>query len=403
VIIWTPARNAENTLRRAIDSVLGQTYANFEYIIIDNASTDRTGDIISEYASKDSRVRLWSNKRNIFGTELFSDVTAKIINTECDFIAELDADDEYLPDFLEKSLRFSERENLDIVVCGNAFIDAQTGSVNGVRALSRDLIVERGGFSEYFSLYHQFVRTAWAKVFRLSVLRKCDFSRTEAVTYGADTVFSMEAFRNASRVGILAEALHNYYISPKSVSYKLDAKRIASDRILHEAARGFLISKTGAVTPRNEEFLLLVYMNAIKDTLNVLLNAEIHEHEKIAGVIDIFSHEYTKQLAAPEKLGALIGDAPGLTRQRRELFAAAAEWLLTREEVPDEQIEAFCAAGEFVCAACENAGGWLFFKKLLARFLLGVGRADEARPKLDELAKLLPGDPDVAGLRKMPP
>jgi hypothetical protein len=267
--------------------------------------------------------------------------------------------------------------------------------VLGTRGVDNDLILVDCGFSDKFPQYYQFMRTAWAKLFSLTVILRYKEERCPNVPYGWDTLFTQEAFRNSERVGIFAESLHKYYLNQKSASYIWQKQRIYADRLLLDSAHDFLISKTGHVSPRNKEFLLVVYMNAIKDTLSVLLNVDIPESEKISGVIDIFSHEYTKQLAAQAKFYSFPIESQAMIESRRALFSAAAEWLLAREEVPDDQIEAFCATGEFLCAACENAGGWLFFKRLLARFLIDAGRADEAKDKLDELAKLFSKDSDA--------
>jgi hypothetical protein len=175
-------------------------------------------------------------------------------------------------------LSFMEEHQLDIAACGNAFIDGGSGRVVGVRKVERQLVMEKPEeYDAHFGTYHQFMRTVWGKVYKLSVLRKCGFENAKQVSYGEDTACVMEAFRNARRVGIFAETLHQYYISPKSVSYRLDRKRIASDRILHEEACRFLASKCGAVSPQNERFLFLVYFNAIKDTLNVLLRTPMRQ------------------------------------------------------------------------------------------------------------------------------
>jgi hypothetical protein len=117
------------------------------------------------------------------------------------------------------------------------------------------------------------------------------------------------------------------------------------------------------------------------------------------GILDIFSHADTKRLAAWKNLGTIFGDVAGMTRQRTGLFAAAAKWLLLRKEVPDEQVERFCDVGQLVCAAAENADGWVFFKKLRAQFWIGNGRTDKARAEVDELAELLPADREIAGFQ----
>ena len=56
IYIRTCAYNAEKTLKKAIDSVLNQTYGEFVYYILDNGSTDATGDIIRAYAKQDKRI-----------------------------------------------------------------------------------------------------------------------------------------------------------------------------------------------------------------------------------------------------------------------------------------------------------------------------------------------------------
>jgi glycosyltransferase involved in cell wall biosynthesis len=400
IVCVTCAYNAESTLERAVKSVLKQTFADFEYYIIDNGSTDTTRLIIQRYERTDKRVKGIYIDTNpgysIYNNWLCETLKASSLNGN--WLSFLDADDEYFSSFFAQMFRFANENTYDIVCCGNEFYDAGARRIQGKRLLPANLCIDTSSaFDANLPVYYQFIRTQWGKLFSFDVLRKCDFSRVLGAV-NSDTSLCIEAFRNSNRIGILSESLHRYYIYPTSSSYKIWGNRNLYDQLLLDRARDFLIAKTGCITSRNGEFLLLVYMNAIKDTLNVLLNAEIPEHEKIACVIDIFSHKHTKQLATPENLGALIGDAPGQTKQRRELFTAVAQWLLTREEVPDEQIEQFCAVGEFVCAACENADGWIFFKKLLARFLLDTGRAEEAHPKLDELANLLPGDAEISAL-----
>jgi hypothetical protein len=68
VSIGLPVYNGEEFLEESIESLLAQTYEDFELLISDNASTDRTEEICRKYAAQDARVRYWRNPRNIGGT-----------------------------------------------------------------------------------------------------------------------------------------------------------------------------------------------------------------------------------------------------------------------------------------------------------------------------------------------
>ena len=95
IYVRTCAYNAEKTIRRAMDSVLNQTYRDITYYVLDNGSTDRTGEIVKEYALNDSRVVPFYNKVNRDLTEnpQFWLVSHEL--KEEDYFCILDADDEY--------------------------------------------------------------------------------------------------------------------------------------------------------------------------------------------------------------------------------------------------------------------------------------------------------------------
>lgn len=394
VILYTQAYNSKETMERTIRSVVSQTYTNWTWHLVDNGSTDKTSRIIRAYAAQDARIKPSRNQKNHVwesGNSVFEILTQY---DDGDYFCWLDADDEYKPDFLEKIFDFIQRNHLDIAACGTDLIDSCTNKNLGTRKLNQNLILQGNAFETYFPAYHQFMRTSWCKLYSLSVLRSFDFGIFNQVSYGWDTIFAMGAFRRAKRVGILAESLHKYYISPKSMSYQWDSKRIGSDRILYETACNFLVDKCGSISPQNENFLLAVYMNALKDTLNVLLNARISMQEKIAGVIDIFSHKYTEQLMAKEHFGLSAGSVAEMAK-RKELFSAVTNWMLSLDEIPSELVERYCRVGELLSATIENADSWLFFKKLRVRFSLEQGRKDEARDSLFELVELIPNDPEI--------
>lgn len=106
--------NRENLIGRAIESILVQTYKDFEFIIIDNGSTDKSGDIAEEYAKKDSRIKVIHRKRGNIGAGRNTALDA----AKGDYVAFIDDDDWAEPDFLEFLRNLIVENNADISICG---------------------------------------------------------------------------------------------------------------------------------------------------------------------------------------------------------------------------------------------------------------------------------------------
>ena len=108
--------NREGLVSRAIESVLAQTYRDFEFIIVDNGSTDRSGQIADEYAARDSRVRVLHRERGNIGAGRNTGLDA----ARGEYIAFIDDDDWAEPDFLAFLYRLAEENRADVAVCGAA-------------------------------------------------------------------------------------------------------------------------------------------------------------------------------------------------------------------------------------------------------------------------------------------
>lgn len=275
VLIYVQAYNAEKTLERCLKSIEMQTYKEFECVIYDNGSKDDTEKIANRFSEKDGRfivVHRDENDTTLFFryfVPLFVEKYTGII----DYFCNLDSDDEYKADFLEKSITFLEKNELDLVASGGDFIDANTGKCVSKREVEQDLIIEDENFGSYFPIYHQFMRTIWGKLYRFSLLGKIDCERCMCMGYGGDTFFVFNILHFCKRIGIMNKNLHKYYMSLKSRSYTFSEKRIESDTKLLQEAITFLVYKVGYVSPMNQNFLMQVYKNAISDTIEVLFDS----------------------------------------------------------------------------------------------------------------------------------
>lgn len=106
-----PTLNAEKYIRKSIDSILNQTFKNFEFIIIDDTSTDNTTKIIKSY--KDKRIKLIRGNNQGISSAL----NLGIKHSKGEYIARMDADDISLPQRFEKQVKFMD-QHPEIGICG---------------------------------------------------------------------------------------------------------------------------------------------------------------------------------------------------------------------------------------------------------------------------------------------
>lgn len=118
VSIIMAAYNAEKTISVAIQSVLTQTHKNWELLVVDDHSNDRTASIVQSY--DDPRIRLLQHDKNC-GVSLSR--KSGMDNAKGTWIAILDSDDMWVSTKLEKQIKFAERTGAELVFTGSAFMD----------------------------------------------------------------------------------------------------------------------------------------------------------------------------------------------------------------------------------------------------------------------------------------
>ena len=120
VSVIMPAYNAERYIEEAIDSVIAQTVSDWELLILDDGSTDKTREVAREYARKDARVQLLENEKNM-GVARTRNRGLDLCRG--DYVAFLDSDDYWKPVMLEKMIKRAEETGADIIYCSYAIVD----------------------------------------------------------------------------------------------------------------------------------------------------------------------------------------------------------------------------------------------------------------------------------------
>lgn len=109
VSVITPAYNCFDTIQRTFDSIKNQTYTNWEWIVVDDCSKDKTLEKLYEIAKNDSRVKVFSIKQNS-GVAVARNFGIQSANGR--YIAFLDSDDTWMPNKLEKQISFMQKKDI---------------------------------------------------------------------------------------------------------------------------------------------------------------------------------------------------------------------------------------------------------------------------------------------------
>ncbi len=112
VSVWLTSYNHEQFIRESIESILRQTYTNYELFIVDDCSTDGSWEIIQEYAHKDTRIKVIRHSQN----QGESGLRTMLQELQGEYVAVAHCDDAWMPDKLEKQVKILD-ENHNIAAC----------------------------------------------------------------------------------------------------------------------------------------------------------------------------------------------------------------------------------------------------------------------------------------------
>lgn len=224
VSIGMPVYNSEKYLTLAIESVLSQTYTDFELIISDNASTDRTQEICQAYAAKDRRIRYYQNSHNL-GANPNCNRVFKLASGE--FFKWSFYDDLIAPEFLSRCLEVLD-QNPDVVLCApkSNVIDKE-GNFLGVHTYKVDATLPQPHLRfRNFVLTHD---AGWELfgLIRANVLRR---TALHASYPGSDLVLLAELALHG-RFYVLEDALSFPRVHPEQMWIMVPKER---DRVVFE-------------------------------------------------------------------------------------------------------------------------------------------------------------------------
>ncbi len=228
VSIIIPVYNLENYIEQCVESILEQTYTNFEAIFVNDGSTDKSSIIIERYSKLDNRIKLIHLENGGVINARFQGVE----NSSGEYIVFVDGDD-ILPlnalDILFKKFN----ETLDIVVSGYELI-SDTADPISKKVYSNENTDGEGYRNFIFSIGNQ--ATPWGRMFRRSVLNYEAFNFDRGISLREDALMNLIISTRVRKVRIIDEITYKYrtradsvVTKPKTIDYFIAYNKVFSD------------------------------------------------------------------------------------------------------------------------------------------------------------------------------
>ena len=252
VSIIVPVYNTAQYLPVCLDSILAQSYEDFELVLVDDGSTDNSGAICDAYAAKDSRVRVFHQPNG--GVSAARNHGVK--EAQGDWICYVDSDDEVKPDYLQVMVEAicSER----CLVMGNLSDDRMSGNLReDITLHGKEMVrylLESGAL---------FLSGPVAKLFRRELLVKHDIHFPEGIHYGEDMVYLFQYLNVIDEVAIRKTI--NYLVRFRDDSLTCGYYPFASEHACFEKCLEAMSHFVGRLDVSPEEQTRLVWSNKVAD------------------------------------------------------------------------------------------------------------------------------------------
>lgn len=197
VSIIVPVYKAEQYLHRCLDSILSQYFTDWECILVDDGSPDRSGAICDEYAQKDSRIQV-IHKNNGGVSSARNIALQKITGKWLTFV---DSDDCLYPNALQRWVEVAEKNNLDLIQC-HFNREYKEGQVE--EEITEVLTAAQYAHSE------NYLTCVWGSLFKSSIVKEHSLRFDEKVRLGEDQIFLLNHMQYCKRIQRIGDVLYFY-------------------------------------------------------------------------------------------------------------------------------------------------------------------------------------------------
>ena len=217
ISVIVPIYNTEKYLSKCLDSILAQTYTDWEAILVDDGSSDNCGEICDEYAKKDCRFKVLHKKNE--GVSIARN--CGIENASGEWIVFVDSDDFVTPDYIDSLFRTTNNGKMPFGMTGMAKV-SKTGEIVEKNRTATKYTLKR---NECIELLFDYSNGYWGyicgKIYNKNLLSKYNIRFREGIHFNEDRLFCFEYLsflKKNEKIVIDTKAYYNYVIHENAVT-----------------------------------------------------------------------------------------------------------------------------------------------------------------------------------------
>ena len=282
VSVIIPVYNTEKYLTACVDSILNQVNVSLEIILVDDGSSDSSGQICDEYANKHNNIKAIHIKNS--GQAVAKNEGLKY--AQGNYVALTDSDDKMTPSMLSKMVTSGYEHDADIVCCNYKQIDEQ-GNVSHTDSTNKEYILNHEQALIHFYSRDKIYSQCWTKIYKRQML--IDYHiENDPIRYDEDIIFNIKAFKAAQKTIILDEPLYEYTYRENSVAhgywnFKKNINQYIDDRIKRVKITQEAVNKESAIVKEWSLVHIIIYYNELLG--RVALYPEFHSDIRIKNIL----------------------------------------------------------------------------------------------------------------------
>lgn len=292
ISVVMPVYNTKDYVAKAIQSILDQTFADFEFLIIDNGSTDGSGTIIDQFAEQDTRIRVIRNAKNVFIAEARNSALAQ---AQGEYLYLIDSDDWALPDMLEVMYSRAKRFNAQYVVAGYYMDYYVNGRNESYAVCPDDRDYEQREFRENAIKYlvHTILTVPWNKLYSIAYLKthNIKFRNTKL----EDHHFNMDIIMDVERVSLISKPFYHYYRSRQGTDSELVYNKFLNQKKREHIAHTIAVYEHWGIQDRDTLGQLADYHmgRLVQCVTQTVANKQLIKKDKYRELQKIVDDKYT--------------------------------------------------------------------------------------------------------------